>query len=103
MTAVRPFTFGIALIPPAFAHNWALIKALVDLTLRSVRAQTDPDFRIVIAGQDQPRTALGDPRIAFLDVDWPLQDPGPNHVDSWQKKLAPPSSQSAAPQSRPRQ
>lgn len=84
-----PFTFGIALVPRALARNWALVEALLDLTLASVRAQTDADFRVLIAGHDRPRTAMdGDPRLGFLPADWPVQGTGPNNDDSGRKKHA---------------
>jgi hypothetical protein len=82
-----PFTFGIALMPRLLARDWALIEALLDLTLASLRAQTDPDFRVIIAGHDRPRTAMdNDPRLSFLPVDWPVQATGPHNDDSGRKK-----------------
>ena len=54
----------------------------------SVRAQSAPDFRIVIAGHDRPRTGVRDPRLSFLEVDWPVQEPGPDNADSGRKKRA---------------
>ncbi len=84
----EPFTFGIALIPRASAQNWRLIEALLDLTLTSVRAQRDPDFRVVIAGHDRPRSIPDDARFTFVEVDWPVQGPGPNNADSGRKKHA---------------
>jgi hypothetical protein len=88
MDSLEPFTFGIALIPRANAQNWALVEALLDLTLSSVRTQTDQDFRVVIAGHDRPRTAVGDPRITFLEVDWPVQEPELQNADGGGKKRA---------------
>ncbi|WP_336488763.1 glycosyltransferase family A protein [Methylobacterium nigriterrae] len=84
-----PFTFGIALVPRPLARNWALIEALLDLTLTSVGAQTDPDFRVVIACHDRPRTAMdGDPRLSILPADWPVRETGPHNDDSGRKKHA---------------
>lgn len=88
LTAVEPFTFGIPLMPRACADNWPLVEALLDLTLTSVCAQADSDFRIIVAGHDRPRTVIDDPRFTFLDADWPVQEPGPDNVDSWLKKYA---------------
>jgi hypothetical protein len=84
----EPFTFGIALIARAWAHNWPLIEALLGLTLTSVRAQTDPDFRVVIGGHDRPGTIPDDPRFTFLEVDWPAQQPEPRNLDRGRKKHA---------------
>jgi len=89
MACSTPFTFGIALVPRAAAGNWSLIEALLDLALKSVLAQTDQDFQVVIAGHDRPCTALdGDPRLTFLAADWPVHDTGPHNDDSGRKKHA---------------
>ena len=88
MTPAEPFTFGVALVPRATARNWPLAEALLDLTLTSVGAQTDPDFRVVILGHDRPATLPGDPRVEFLQADWPAEAPGPHNADSGRKKHA---------------
>ncbi|HYZ33591.1 MAG TPA: hypothetical protein VE684_15075 [Crenalkalicoccus sp.] len=89
MAPVLPFTFGIALAPRAAARNWPLVEALLDLTLASVRAQTDQDFRVDIAGHDRPRTTMdGDPRLSFHEASWPVQEPGPHNDDGGRKKHA---------------
>lgn len=81
-----PFTFGIALIPRANARDWRRVQRLLDLTLASVRAQTDPDFRVLIAVHDRPELAQPDPRVEFIDADWPVEPPGPHNGDSGRKK-----------------
>jgi hypothetical protein len=83
-----PFTFGIALVPRATARDWALVEALLDLTLASVRAQTDPDFRVVIAAHDRPWLRADDPRVEVVEVGWPVEEPGPHNGDSGRKKHA---------------
>jgi hypothetical protein len=89
MESFEPFTFGIALIPREAASNWSLVETLLDLTLTSVRAQTDPNFRIVMAGHDRPRAIAGDPRVTFIDADWPAEpEPGPHNADGGRKKHA---------------
>lgn len=82
----EPFTFGIPLIARASSDNWALVEALVELTLASLRAQTDPDVRIVIAGHDCPAAARGDPRVTFLRADWPAAPVRADNLDSGRKK-----------------
>jgi len=89
VTCSTPFTFGIALVPRASAGNWSLIEALLDLALGSVLAQTDQAFEVVIAGHDRPRTTMdGDPRLAFVGADWPVEHTGPHNDDSGRKKHA---------------
>jgi hypothetical protein len=73
MNVPIPFTFGIPLLPRAYARHWPRIEALLDLTLTSVLAQTDQDFRIIIAGHDRPQALPADPRLTFLKADWPAE------------------------------
>lgn len=82
----RPFTFAIALTPRETAQDWGRVEALLDRTLASLRAQTDPDWRALIAVHDRPRLAVADARIGFVDVDWPVSPPGPHNDDSGRKK-----------------
>ena len=81
-----PFTFAIALTPRANARDWARVEALLDLTLASLRAQTDPDWRALLAVHDRPRIAVPDPRVELVAVDWPVTPPGPHNDDSGRKK-----------------
>lgn len=85
MTAPLPFTFGIPLLPRACALNWPLIETLLDLTLRSALAQTDPHFRIFIAGHDRPERLPDDPRIEFLEADWPVEAVRADNLDRGRK------------------
>lgn len=73
MSFPLPFMFGIPLLPRACARHWPRIEALLDLTLTSVLAQTDQDFRIIIAGHDRPQALPDDARIAFVKADWPAE------------------------------
>jgi len=73
MAPAEPFTFGIPLIARTATRTWPLVKALLNLTLTSVRGQTDADFRIVIAGHDRPYTAPDDARTTFIAADWPAE------------------------------
>jgi glycosyltransferase involved in cell wall biosynthesis len=76
------------LIARASARDWARIEALLALTLASLRAQTDQDFRVVIAGHDRPRTDFDDARLSFLAADWPAEPVRPDNLDSGRKKHA---------------
>jgi hypothetical protein len=84
----EPFIFGIPMIARAAARNWPFVQALLDLTLASVQAQTDPDFRIVIAGHDEPSLPCDDTRITFIEADWPPQPVRADNLDSGRKKFA---------------
>jgi hypothetical protein len=75
--------------PTRHGPQLALAQALLGLTLTSIRAQTDPDFRVVILGHDRPATLPDDdPRVEFLEADWPAEAPGPHNADSGRKKHA---------------
>ena len=81
-----PFTFAIALTPRANARNWERIEGLLDLTLASLRAQTDPDWRALIAVHDRPRLSVDDERVSFVEIGWSVEPPGPHNDDSGRKK-----------------
>lgn len=85
MSAREPFTFGIPLLPRTAATNWPLVQALLDLTLTSLRAQTDRDFRIVIAGHDRPDLAAASD-VDFLQADWGAEAVRGDNLDSGRKK-----------------
>lgn len=84
---MTPFFFGIALTPRAAAVDWGRVEALLSLTLASVVAQSDGDFRVLVAGHDRPDVAgMADPRVEWLAVNWPVPSPGPGNDDSGRKK-----------------
>ena len=84
-----PLTVGIALLPRGLAPDWSVIDALPDLTLRSVPARTDGDFRVLPIAHDRPRTVMdGDRRLTVLRADWRVADTGPHNHDSGRKKHA---------------
>ncbi|WP_102959838.1 glycosyltransferase family A protein [Mangrovicella endophytica] len=83
-----PFTFGIPLIAREATRNWPLVEALLGLTLRSVAAQTDADYRVVIAGHDAPSCVDDDPRITFLPADWKAEPVRADNLDAGRKKHA---------------
>ncbi|MBB2969891.1 hypothetical protein [Mesorhizobium sp. RMAD-H1] len=84
------FTFGVPLIAREAARDWGRVNDLLHLTLRSVLAQSDGDFRLILAGHDVPacwhQLTGGDPRFSFLQADWPLEKPSPANDDSGCKK-----------------
>jgi hypothetical protein len=88
MYSACSFTFCIPLMPRAAARDWQLVEALLGLTLASVRAQTDRNFRVIIAGHDRPRCIPADDRFMFLKSDWPAEAPDSRNCDAGRKKYA---------------
>lgn len=84
------FVFGIPLIARASAGNWKRVDFLLGLTLRSLLAQTDPDFEVVLAGHDLLPSwhslASGDRRFRFLAACHPAEAPTVRNDDAGIKK-----------------
>lgn len=81
MPSAEPLTFGIALVSRHNAGDWDRVQAFLGLTLASLQAQTDQDFRSVIAGHERP-CLDDDARISFLAVDWSVEDADAHNADS---------------------
>jgi len=89
MTLNEPFIFGIPLIARAAARDWERVTALLDLTLRSVAAQTDGDFRLLLAAHDRPACwdrFAEDKRFRLLRADWTPERPTARNDDAGCKK-----------------
>lgn len=72
-TGSQMFTFLIPLVGRTPRVSWERVSELLGGTLRSVLAQTDPEFRVLVAGHDRPDVReLDDSRVTFLRVDFPL-------------------------------
>jgi hypothetical protein len=86
----EPFFFGVPLIARDAADDWGLVERLLALTLRSVLAQGDRDFRLLLAAHDVPdcwRALVGDdPRFAVVAADWPPEPPSAANDDGGRKK-----------------
>ena len=83
------FVFGIPLVARAVAGDWALVDRLLELTLRSVLAQTDGDFRVLLAAHDEPaswKPVSRDPRFELLRADWTPEPPNAANDDGGAKK-----------------
>ena len=84
------FFFGIPLIARSAAGNWPRIDALLSLTLQSVLAQTDQDFRVLLAGHDMApcweRLSRADKRLEFIEADWSPSEPTRANDDGGIKK-----------------
>lgn len=55
------------------------------MTLDSILAQSDQNFRIVVAGHDRPSNFPDDPRIEFLEADWPAEPQRSDNLDRGRK------------------
>ncbi|MGH9674375.1 MAG: glycosyltransferase family A protein [Bryobacteraceae bacterium] len=82
--------FVVPLKSARLAQSWPLVGKLLTRTLRSVCAQTCPDWRVIVACHEIPDVEVDDPRIEFLQVDF--APPGPEHDqrrgDKWKKQRA---------------
>lgn len=90
MSNKEQFYFGIPLIGRSAARDWGRVASLLQSTLRSILAQTDPDFRVIVAGHERPscwgRFAGADERLAFVEADWPAASPTCANNDGGRKK-----------------
>jgi len=85
----EPFVFGIPLIARAAAKDWTAVEHLFALTLRSVLAQSDPNFIVILAAHDVPAAwagVAGDPRFRLVRADWPPEPPTSANDDGGRKK-----------------
>jgi hypothetical protein len=60
---------------PLHCASYERTGELLDRTLRSVCAQTDGDFTVLVVANRRPAVACPDPRIEFVEVSFPA--PGP--------------------------
>jgi hypothetical protein len=67
-------TFLTSIRHPKNSDNFAKVEALFETTLRSVCAQTDPNFRVVVVAHEIPRIHFTDPRVTYHLVDYPRPD-----------------------------
>jgi hypothetical protein len=82
------FVFLIPLKGRLLSRNWDNVVAKLRETVRSLMAQSEPAFRVVIACQDEPDIGVrGDARFEWLRTDVE-QDPTAYHGDKRAKILA---------------
>ncbi|MEM9715196.1 MAG: glycosyltransferase family 2 protein [Pseudomonadota bacterium] len=75
-------TFLIPLIAKKRAQNWSVVEFLLAETLRSIRHQTNPNWHVIICGQDRPELPE-DPRIVFEPFTRDIADS--KRTDKWLK------------------
>jgi hypothetical protein len=73
-------TFITTIRHPARSQSYETVWSLLGDTVRSVCAQTDPNFQMVIVC-DRALPLTDDPRVHVVTVDWPPVDKGRAHRD----------------------
>lgn len=53
--------------------------------MTSLLAQSDQDFRVLVAGHDRPDRLTEDPRLEFIQVEWPALPQRPDNLDRGRK------------------
>jgi hypothetical protein len=56
---------------PQNSNNFAQVENLFEISLRSVCAQTDPNFAVVVVCNARPKIGFDDPRVVYHVVDFP--------------------------------
>jgi hypothetical protein len=64
--------FILALQDPAASKNWSRASQLCERTLRSICAQTDPDFRVILVCNTRPETDFAHPHLTIIEREFPI-------------------------------
>ena len=71
--SVPGFLFAISMASKAASQDWDTAQDLLDRTLHSVVAQSDPRWRAIVCGHERPDLKiLDDPRITFIESPRPV-------------------------------
>jgi len=65
-------TFVTSIRARAVAADWDHHVRLLERTLRSCLAQTEPAVRVIVVCHDRPGVLVDDPRVEFVPVDLPV-------------------------------
>src|SRR4051794_19196923 len=72
------------------AKSWEYVSLLFERCLRSVCAQTEPDFKVVVVCHERPEIDFQPPAVSYLAVDFAV--PGRDHLsrdgDKYRKIIA---------------
>ncbi|HYV35654.1 MAG TPA: glycosyltransferase family A protein [Gemmataceae bacterium] len=63
--------FVTAIKHPNNSANFRRVEQLLEISLRSICSQTDPEFRVVVVCNVKPQVAFDDDRIVYHSVDYP--------------------------------
>lgn len=79
--------FVLALQSPQASRDWPLVSRLCERTLRSVCAQTCPDFRVFLVCNQRPAMTFTHPALTIIEENFPLPsgEPGTRMTDKWLK------------------
>jgi hypothetical protein len=79
--------FVVALQSPQASKDWPRVSRLWERTLRSICAQTCPDFRVFLVCNERPDIAFTHPSLTIIEEDFPLPEPNtPSRMgDKWLK------------------
>ena len=67
--------FVVALQSPKSSKNWSRVSALWERSLRSICAQSCPDFRVFLVCNERPSIAFTHPAVTIIEEDFPLPEP----------------------------
>jgi hypothetical protein len=70
--AEYPVIFGISLRGAAASRNWDDVQDKLRRTIRSLAAQTDRNFHVVVCGHDEPDLSEFGDIVSWLPVSWPV-------------------------------
>ncbi len=65
--------FAAPLMSRAMADDWSAVSRAVARAVASLRAQTDPNWRLLLCSQDRPEGVDFDDRVIFLPFDQPVE------------------------------
>jgi hypothetical protein len=79
--------FIVPLQSPKVSGNWEKVSRLCNLTLKSIVAQTNPNFEVVLVCNEPPLKYEDHPQIKVIltDLPAPMEEGQPRMKDKWKK------------------
>jgi hypothetical protein len=68
----HPVIFGISLRAAAVSRKWDDVQDRLQRSIRSLAAQTDRNFHVVVCGHDEPDLSEFGDIVSWLPVAWPV-------------------------------
>ena len=66
--------FVVPLKSPRVSNDWTNFSALFERCLRSITSQTCEDHRVIVVGNEWPKTDFFHPKVEFLELDLPIPE-----------------------------